>query len=535
MAIKLLTTNQNNPYGLNTSKKPKTNYSFLKNPGSSPITQIKPKQTTNPSSLLFTGIKQPTTQSNINYGLKSTTPNSILGTPYQVNGGLRQGNNPVMGTLYNQPIKPYSGATTFPGYTPAFGAEQQAYVASQKQPVNPVPGSAGSINYDLAKGGGVNGMGYDSSKWGKTTTTTTTPETAQAIAEQTGLLGNGYGYYESEKDKADRLFKEQIDARNRALATGEIDPNQVYQDTLNQYQSQIDAINAIYNDQLTQSRLANAPGYKSRLDQNRIMQVMGGLVASPMGEAQTVGVQQANNQEQAAAEAIINDRREVALANIMGQVRKSQEEALTKKYEAQKAGSEAAIAEINARPAEKKRRISDAVRLLVAGGHDVTKMSEADIKSFVDGLDTSKGEFISAYKEELAAQQAEAAKLEKVAKAPETIETNQGIMQWDAKTNKWINTGMNPYIKPSSGSQSKMSKWEIEQENMRRFQASLETALDQNMKIRPQDYMSLKSDYIAARLGNAEDFDRDYSQHVYINPKDKQYRYTSSSYGLPAA
>ncbi len=195
-----------------------------------------------------------------------------------------------------------------------------------------------------------------------------------------------------------------INNRNRTLATEEIDPNAIYQRTLSQYQSQIDAINNIYNDQLNNSRIKNAPTYKARADQNRIGQVQGGLVSSPMGGAQTDQVNNVNAQEQAAAEAIINDRRAQELAAVHGQIRQSQEAALKAKYEAQRQGSDAVLAEINQRPAKKQANLSNAVKALLAGGHDPSKMSAEELNSFTTGLGVTKQELQAEYN----SQQAEA-------------------------------------------------------------------------------------------------------------------------------
>lgn len=203
--------------------------------------------------------------------------------------------------------------------------------------------------------------------------------------------------YNSGLNPDDQSAIDIINARNRKNATDVIDPNAVYRDTLATYQAQIDAINNIYNDQLNQSRIRNAPTYKARLDQGRISQVLGGLVASPLGEAQTTGIQTANEKEQAAAEAIINDRRASELASIYGQVRASNEAALKAKYDAQKQGSDAVLAEIAARPARKQAALSNAVKALLAGGHDPSKMSAQELNSFLTGLGVTKDELQAEY------------------------------------------------------------------------------------------------------------------------------------------
>lgn len=228
--------------------------------------------------------------------------------------------------------------------------------------------------------------------------------TGQLNTNYTGYVAPGSAnslMYNSGINSVDQNAIDTINNRNRDLATDSIDPNAVYTDTLSKYQAQIDAINNIYNDQLNNSRIVNAPTYKARSDQNRIGQVMGGISSSPMGSAQTDAVSGVNAKEQAAAEAIINDRRAQEIASIMGQVRASSEASLKEKYEAQKQGSEAVLAEINSRPEKKAARVSTAIKALVAGGHDPSKMSPEELDSFVKGLGVSKGELQSAYNAEL--------------------------------------------------------------------------------------------------------------------------------------
>jgi hypothetical protein len=223
------------------------------------------------------------------------------------------------------------------------------------------------------------------------------------------------------------------------------DPNEVYQANLRRVQSEIDAQNALYNDMLNRSRIVNAPGYKARLAQNRIQQVQGGLVSSPMGEAQTTNIETANAQEQANAEALINERRDQALSDIRKEVRQSSAEEIKTRAEAKKAGTEAYLSEINARPERQVKRLSAAVKKLIESGETPDTMTPEEIKSFVDGLNVSEQSF----KTELAAQAKEkvAAKAKLEQDAQEALDKHTKSVAETEKLNteiaqgKWVTIG----------------------------------------------------------------------------------------------
>jgi len=213
----------------------------------------------------------------------------------------------------------------------------------------------------------------------------------------------------------EQRMMDRLNAQNKSDAFGTIDPKSIYKKTLASYQSQIDAINNIYNDQLNQSRITNAPTYQARLDQNRLEQLQGGFGTSAMGAAQTNAVSTANNKEQAAAEAIINDRRAVAIANIYGQARKSSEEELSRKYEAQKAGASAVLKELNERPERRKAALSATVKKALALGYDLTTMSPKELDSLAKELKVNPDDIMAEYESQFSEAQAasEAAELKK--------------------------------------------------------------------------------------------------------------------------
>lgn len=211
----------------------------------------------------------------------------------------------------------------------------------------------------------------------KSTTGTTPPATPGSVASLPGApVNEGYNYIGQ-----DGQVYNSLTGLVNTPGNSPIDENAVYQNTLSQYQSQIDAINNIYNDQLIQSRVQNAPTYQRRLGATGVLAVNQGLTGSNVGNSMQVQTEQANAQEQAAAEAIINDRREQSLAAIRGEIRKSSQEALQRKYDAQKQGSDAVLSELNARPEKKKAALATGIKAFISSGGDISKLSEEEIKS----------------------------------------------------------------------------------------------------------------------------------------------------------
>lgn len=236
---------------------------------------------------------------------------------------------------------------------------------------------------------------------------TTVPGSAGAIAQQTG-----YTYTPNPADVAnqaeiDRLMQEQRNAANQT-----IDPNQVYQDNLNTYQAQIDSLDNIYNDMLVQSRTNNAPTYARRLGAGASLAVNQGLTGSNVGNSNISQIEEANNQEQLAAEAVINDQRRVALAKIYGDVRAATNDDLKAKRDAKAKGADALLDYLKGAGERRSAKVSTAVKALLAQGIDPSKMSPEELKSITEGTGATKDELTAAYNEGKATKDAAAKKAE---------------------------------------------------------------------------------------------------------------------------
>lgn len=327
-------------------------------------------------------------------------------------GGIYISPQPT-GSVVNPLTGTGAGAKTIPTYTPppivqnaknttASGPSVAPVYNTQPKPVvnsrnktTPVANPNGLTAAQIAAGYSTIPGAYDPLT-GKLKTGATPTPTAPTPGSAAWV------YQQSQADKNNQQQYTDIQNYQQEQFNQTVDPEQEYRATLSRYQAQIDAINNIYNDQLTQSRIQNAPTYQARADQNRIQQLQGGFGSSAMGSAQTDQVTTANNQEQSAAEAIINDKRAQAISAVYRQVRQSSEAALTEKRAAKAKGADALLEYLNAAPERKKTQLSGAVKAAVSAGLDIENMTDDEIKAAFKGLDASPEDIKTAYTEEQA-------------------------------------------------------------------------------------------------------------------------------------
>lgn len=229
-----------------------------------------------------------------------------------------------------------------------------------------------------------------------------------SVASLPEAQGTGYSYQAPENigynytGQDGRIYNSETGLVGEAPGFGEIDEKQLYQDKLAQYQAQIDATNASYSDILNQSRIQG----QARADQNRLQQVQGGISSSPMGSAQTAGVQAANLD----IEKQVQNEQRLAVANILGDVRKSVVDEVKAKREAKQKGADEYIQYLNSAPDRKKAKVASAVKQLVSQNIDISQMTPEEIKSYTDGLGISESEFTTEYNTQKAEVDVEQAK-----------------------------------------------------------------------------------------------------------------------------
>lgn len=226
--------------------------------------------------------------------------------------------------------------------------------------------------------------------------TATTPApigSAQNLAARTGFSFTA--------NPADAAAQKEIDAyydAQRTLANETIDPNKIYTDNLTKFQAEIDSINNIYNDMLNQSRITNAPTYQRRLGSGASLAVNQGLTGSNVGESNIRTIEEANAQEQLAQEAIINEKRNMAIANIMGEVRKSSLSELEAKKLAKAQGADKLIEYLKGTPTRRAGKISSAITALLAQGFKISDLTKEELDTLVKETGATKDELTSAYK-----------------------------------------------------------------------------------------------------------------------------------------
>lgn len=336
------------------------------------------KLTTDPTlenAFINSGVKIPT-------GLP-TTVSGIYTTPQPIGytrGGL-VGNQPTPIYAPTQPKTTLPKVTTVPTTTP-------------NSRINPVTVTKYKDNADgtttnYLSDGTTSKVRYTKNPNGSftpyeigNTTSTATPGSANAIAQSVQ-----YNPYVN-PDQAT------IDAARGLITdtTQETDPNKLYQQTLQDYQAQIDSINTLYADQINRARIEG----QGRIESRQFAQGRAGQIGSGTGEAGINAVQDANEQVIRSIEA----EKANAIAEIYSKVRTGASDLLKANTEAKKAGAKALLEFYNVeKPAIKKKNLSEAVKSLVSKGIDVKSMTPEDIKSFTDGIGVSKDEFTSAFTE----------------------------------------------------------------------------------------------------------------------------------------
>lgn len=212
---------------------------------------------------------------------------------------------------------------------------------------------------------------------------------------------------------ADDLAADQARARvlavNQADADMSVNPEQEYRQKLKMYQAQIDATNAVYNDQLNASRVAG----QGRLGSSRAMQGRSGVLGSDFGAAQTDTITAANQE----ADQAIQDERSTAIATILGLARKDALDAVTAKTAAKKAGADALLKYYSEDvPAQRTGRISKVAKALFDKKLDPSTLNPTELKQLTADWNVSADDISSAYNDLKTTSDAAAAKTDLEAK-----------------------------------------------------------------------------------------------------------------------
>lgn len=212
-------------------------------------------------------------------------------------------------------------------------------------------------------------------------TTTATPGSAASVGAPTpaGL------FTQTPEDIASQTEYERMLAEQRTSANQVVDPNQIYQEMLRQRQAQIDAINNVYADRLTQARIQG----QGRIESRQFAQGRAGQIGSGTGEAGINAVQDANVAQQNA----IQNEKALAIQGVYAKIDEAVKAEAAAKTAARTQSAEKYMETLRQQPEKRKKLLASSIAELVARGVDVNEMTPEEIDSYIEGLKSTPEEF----------------------------------------------------------------------------------------------------------------------------------------------
>lgn len=304
------------------------------------------------------------------------------------------------------------------------------------------------------------------------------------------------------------------------------------------FQSEIDATNRVYDDILSEERLAG----QGRLGTGRAIAARGGLLGSDFGEAQRSNIVGANQQ---ATRAIQNERM-AKIGTIMGTMRKAVADELTEKRNARQQGAQNYIDYLASAQTRKENNRNLAARAILDSGMDITTMDPAEIEAIGKEAGLSAQEIIMAYNDMKSSQDAAAAKtgletrkteaeINKInadIESGKVITLGEGTMLYNTETGE---TFKNPKTyAPKDPSGIRIGAGILNQEAVSDIHATLNETRGQPYKDAngnlvyppPEDryantqiYMDEFNGFVALG-GDPKDFIKEFDPNIYINPND---------------
>lgn len=242
-----------------------------------------------------------------------------------------------------------------------------------------------------------------------TTPTTTAPAAVPGSTQDAIVKAGLYNDYLTPEE---RQALSDTQAYQTSVATQVLDPNAEFQNSLKNYQGQIDSINSMYADRLNQARIQG----QGRIESRQFAQGRSGQIGSGVGEAGINAVQNANTQ----VEDSIRTEQANAIANVYAKVKSGADESLAAKTLAKQQGATALVKYLSEKPDKVKQATANAVAELLSRGVDVANMTPEEINSFTSGLGISKEQLTSEFKTQgkiLKAEQAKTAQAQAKADA----------------------------------------------------------------------------------------------------------------------
>lgn len=280
-----------------------------------------------------------------------------------------------------------------------------------------------------------------------------TPAPSQTPVSESTPASSGLTSYIPTQTADELAYENAIKAENdrlAGLAAPETEADRRTRIT-NQFQGEIDALNAVY---ATQKQQAIATGM-GRLGSDAAVQARRGLIGSSFGAGQTSAVESVNNQDLQDVEAA----RGAALAAVYSKIRAAITESETDKKAAQATSAAANIAYLKSVPEKKNKIASDAIKALITANAEPTDKDLQDMAAQI-GIDPSlmKQSYVAAVEDkkkelekELAAQQKAELDRQKTmyeSTAPKAV--GDYTFEFDPATGEWKNTGSNKVVTPQT-------------------------------------------------------------------------------------
>ena len=186
--------------------------------------------------------------------------------------------------------------------------------------------------------------------------------------------------YQDNRTDQEKTLQEQLNAENQASQTP-VNEDEIRQKTTSQFQSEIDALNNIYNEQVKRANVAGL----GRLGESGAIQARGGLLGSDFGSSQTQNVTNANEQVVGAIDA----ERNAAISNVQSKIRDSVAQQLSEKKLAKQQGAEALLEYYRNERANKEAKAKEYISSLITNKTPLDQ-STADLisKSFGVPIET---------------------------------------------------------------------------------------------------------------------------------------------------
>lgn len=176
---------------------------------------------------------------------------------------------------------------------------------------------------------------------------------------------------------------------------GAIDENQVYQNSLQRFQKEIDATNQIYAQKLAQQKQIGL----GNLGSSTAISARAGALGSPIGEAQFQNVQKQNQD----AESLVMAEQSAAINAILGKARKDGTDEIAAKRAAKNAGVKDYLTFLKDATTRRTDNVNKLAKALIAQGVDIKTIDPTQLAELAKNYGVGTNDITSAYATEKAA------------------------------------------------------------------------------------------------------------------------------------